>query len=64
MWTYATSYEFIQFECQKIWDESNGAYVENGAHLALHLNRVHRDLDLLEGNVFTPDHHTPSWSLE
>lgn len=64
MWTYVTSYEFIQFECHKIWDESKGAYVENSAHLALHLNRVHRDLDLLEGNVFTPEHHTPSWSLE
>ena len=64
MWTYKKTYGFIDFECQKIANESGTAWIENGAHLALHLNRVHRDLDLLEGNVFTPDHHTPSWSLE
>lgn len=64
MWTYKKTYGFIDFECQKIANESGTAWIENGAHLALHLNRVHRDLDLLEGNVFTPEHHTPSWSLE
>lgn len=63
LWTYPTSYSFIQFECQKIWDASEGGYVENGAHLALHLNRVHRDLGLLGENVFTPDQHTPNWTI-